>query len=162
AEFRLRTNSVLRQLSLPAMPPVKIVDCLPVPSVKLFHFEKLFVAAGVKAPAALKCGICGHDDASFWKSVVIYFCRTRRSGSRRVGGRFSAVQVAVGQARVPAQRTTPVAAKGPRGKRRKLTGTIRLEEGLAGESESFKPRQNLPQLRFGFHAAQNQMGMAGD
>ena len=61
------------------------------------------------------------------------------------------------EALVTAKPLTRLSADGARGKRRQLSGAIGLEEGLAEESEGFEPRQNLSQLRFGFHAAQDQM-----
>ena len=84
-----------------------------------------------------------------------------RANCRRLGTRFVARRTVACQALVPAQHSTLVTANGPRGKRRKLTGAIGFEEGLAENSERFEPRQNLSQLCFGFHAAQDQMGMVG-
>ncbi len=67
----------------------------------------------------------------------------------------------VSHALVPAQTAALITAQETRCERRKLTGTIGFEEGLAEKSEGLKPRQNLSQLLFGFGAAQDQMRMVG-
>src|SRR5262249_54434629 len=71
-------DAVVWQLSLPAMPAVKVVNSLPVPFVQAFQLEEEFVSAGMKAPAALKCCgiIFGHDYASFFNEGFV-ICRSR-------------------------------------------------------------------------------------
>ena len=83
------------------------------------------------------------------------FAARRRVLRRRI--QLVARRTIARQALIAAQRATLIATDWPRGKCRKLAGKIGLIEGPAEESERFKPRQNVSQLHFGDHAAENQM-----
>ena len=48
-----RAQTILRLLAPPAMPPMKIINSLPIPGVQTFEFEEQFVVTGMVTPAAV-------------------------------------------------------------------------------------------------------------
>jgi len=115
------------------MPAVKIVNSLPIPSVKMLQLEEQFVITGVKSPTALKF-ILRFTHFSCLTFVFVNFVNKEIGDLVNESSRIYLCS----QTLVSAQVSALITAQWFRGDSRKLIAKIRFKERLARQAKAFK------------------------